>query len=350
MRPPTQYPQEVVAQEAEEEPDPRLGAMMICTRLAGRAVIRVIGRCDEAKENENLGESDCSNRVDPAQTPAIDFEEIVQEVNDRQSRKNNLIIYGIVESTDQSDTRRKVYDADQVKNIIGVLDDEVNTDNIKPIRLGSNNTGGPRPIKITLRDSNDVRSCIKAAAKLKRHSTLSRINISFDRTPRQVLNYKKLKQEVADRSANGENDLSNCQLMQVPDAVYHLMRHTELKTCDLSENDITKIPPKFAEKFNLITDLNLSHNQMAKLPDNCPELGSLERLDISYNTFISMPDCIFKIPKLRYLNASNNHIVETVDLTNNPLAPRIHDQLSKITNIRILLTPREKEDWEDLTI
>nr|CAI5868873.1 unnamed protein product [Callosobruchus analis] len=124
-----------------------------------------------------------SNRVDPAQTPAIDFEEIVQEVNDRQSRKNNLIIYGIVESTDQ---------------------------------LGSNNTGGPRPIKITLRDSNDVRSCIKAAAKLKRHSTFSRINISFDRTPRQVLHYKKLKQEVADRSANGENGLKIKYVNGVP--------------------------------------------------------------------------------------------------------------------------------------
>nr|CAI5846598.1 unnamed protein product [Callosobruchus analis] len=160
-----------------------------------------------------------SNRVDPAQTPAIDFEEIVQEVNDRQSRKNNLIIYGIVESTDQSNTRRKVYDADQVKNIIGVLDDEVNTDNIKPIRLGSNNTGGPRPIKITLRDSNDVRSCIKAAAKLKRHSTFSRINISFDRTPRQVLHYKKLKQEVADRSVNGENGLKIKYVNGVPKVV-----------------------------------------------------------------------------------------------------------------------------------
>lgn len=41
--------------------------------------------------------------------------------------------------------------------------------------------------------------------------------------------------------------------MQVPDAVYHLMRHTELKTCDLRGNVITKIPPKFAVKFNLIT-------------------------------------------------------------------------------------------------
>lgn len=48
-------------------------------------------------------------------------------------------------------------------------------------------------------------------------------------------------------------DLSDCQLVQVPDAVYHLMRNTELKTCDLSSNVIKKIPPKFAVKFNLIT-------------------------------------------------------------------------------------------------
>lgn len=48
-------------------------------------------------------------------------------------------------------------------------------------------------------------------------------------------------------------DLSECQLMHVPDAVYHLMRNTELKSCDLSSNVIKKIPPKFALKFSLIT-------------------------------------------------------------------------------------------------
>lgn len=41
--------------------------------------------------------------------------------------------------------------------------------------------------------------------------------------------------------------------MQIPDAVYHLMRNTELKTCDLSGNVIKKISPKFAIKFSLIT-------------------------------------------------------------------------------------------------
>ncbi|KAK9498990.1 hypothetical protein O3M35_003515 [Rhynocoris fuscipes] len=30
-------------------------ANMICTRLAGRAVIRVVGRCNEAQDNNNLG-------------------------------------------------------------------------------------------------------------------------------------------------------------------------------------------------------------------------------------------------------------------------------------------------------
>lgn len=103
-------------------------------------------------------------------------------------------------------------------------------------------------------------------------------------------------------------DLSECQLMQVPDAVYHLMRHTELKSCDLSGNDITKISPKFTVKFSLISSLNLSHNQMAKLPEEIKDLANLTRLDISHNSYISLPDAIFKIPNLQELNASHNYI------------------------------------------
>jgi len=41
--------------------------------------------------------------------------------------------------------------------------------------------------------------------------------------------------------------------MQIPDAVYHLMRNTVLQTCDLSSNDITKIGPNLAKKFTEIT-------------------------------------------------------------------------------------------------
>ncbi|XP_015512279.1 leucine-rich repeat-containing protein 20 isoform X1 [Neodiprion pinetum] len=158
-------------------------------------------------------------------------------------------------------------------------------------------------------------------------------------------------------------DLSECQLMQVPDAVYHLMRHTELKRCNLSGNVITKIPPKFAVKFSLINELNLSHNQMSKLPEELSELQALKRLDISHNTFIALPPVTCRIPQLEQLLANNNSIIdvdverlrhapalEFIDLQNNPLTSRVHDLLQTLIEVKIELTPREREDWEDLTV
>ena len=126
-----------------------------------------------------------------------------------------------------------------------------------------------------------------------------------------------------------------------------------MKRCDLSGNVITKIPPKFAVKFSLITELNLSHNQMSKLPEELSELQALERLDISHNTFIALPPVTCRIPQLKHLLANNNSIVdvdveilrhapvlEFIDLKANPLTARMHDLLGSLTRIRIELTPR----------
>ncbi|XP_052133604.1 leucine-rich repeat protein soc-2 [Frankliniella occidentalis] len=158
-------------------------------------------------------------------------------------------------------------------------------------------------------------------------------------------------------------DLSECQLMQVPDAVYHLMRHTPLTTCNLSGNVITKLPPKFAVKFSLITELNVSHNQMSKLPDELSDLAELHTLDISHNAFITLPRVAFKMPKLANLNANHNRIIEVeverireapslveVDLTDNPVLPDVQQALKAVEGPRVLLSEREKEDWEDLTV
>lgn len=44
--------------EGEEEESSTPAAYhqaMMCTRQAGKAIIRVVGRCNDAKENENLG-------------------------------------------------------------------------------------------------------------------------------------------------------------------------------------------------------------------------------------------------------------------------------------------------------
>ncbi|XP_073831347.1 leucine-rich repeat-containing protein 20-like isoform X1 [Musca autumnalis] len=163
-----------------------------------------------------------------------------------------------------------------------------------------------------------------------------------------------------DAKENNMLDLSECELMQIPDAVYHLMRNTELKTCDLSGNVIKKISPKFALKFTLITELNLSHNHLSKLPDELADLNNLAKLNISHNSFIVLPPVVFKIPKLRELDASHNAIIEidtdeiitsdnleVVDLRHNPLGRTCHRRLKNIqTPFRLEISElNEDEDW-----
>merc|ERR1711902_472083 len=160
--------------------------------------------------------------------------------------------------------------------------------------------------------------------------------------------------EVA-KENGGIMDLSGCQLIQVPDAIYFMMKDTQLTACNLSSNVITKIPPKFPNNFNFITELNLSHNRMSTLPE-----------DISNNSFVNLPNCLFNLPKIIKIIARKNFIaevdidllttcdgsstLETLNLEENPLSRDCQDNLGTINSIRISITPREMEEWEDLSI
>jgi Leucine-rich repeat (LRR) protein len=55
--------------------------------------------------------------------------------------------------------------------------------------------------------------------------------------------------------------------------------------------------------------LNISYNQMSKLPEELADLAELERLDISHNAYIALPHVVYKMPKLSHLCAQNNHII-----------------------------------------
>merc|ERR1739845_326759 len=116
--------------------------------------------------------------------------------------------------------------------------------------------------------------------------------------------------EVA-KENGGIMDLSGCQLIQVPDAIHFMMKDTQLTACNLSSNVITKIPPKFPNNFNFITELNLSHNRMSTLPEEISKCTQLETVDISHNSFISLPNCLFNLPKIIKINARKNYIGES---------------------------------------
>jgi Leucine-rich repeat (LRR) protein len=163
----------------------------------------------------------------------------------------------------------------------------------------------------------------------------------------------------------GKLDLSSCKLLQVPDALYFMIeeRNIEITACNLSSNVIKKIPPKFPTKFNMITDLNLSHNKLSALPEEVSKLLQLETVDISHNLFISLPNCLFNVPKIIQINAAKNSItdvdiemistcesLENLNLEDNPLTRDCQEKMSSISKKQIKTTPREMEEWEDLSI
>jgi len=173
----------------------------------------------------------------------------------------------------------------------------------------------------------------------------------------------KVVHRCDDAKENENLDLSECQLMQVPDAVFLLMKNTTLHSCSLAGNLITKIPPKLAMSFSLITELNLARNRISSLPNEMSNCTQLESIDISANSFVQLPPVLAEIPSLNKVNASKNFIadveieamlslgnLEHVNLEENPINKPVYEELAKITSIRVVLSPREQEDWEDLSI
>ncbi|XP_065568231.1 leucine-rich repeat-containing protein 20-like isoform X2 [Artemia franciscana] len=172
----------------------------------------------------------------------------------------------------------------------------------------------------------------------------------------------KIVNRCEDAKENDILDLSDCELAQVPDAVFHLMRQTDLSKCDLSFNSMTKIPAKLATNFVTLTDLNISHNRMTKLPDQIAQLTNLLRLDISHNSFSNFPYVVFGLTKIVQVNAEQNQIsdveverlsgiesLQKVNLTENPLTRQCRKNiLDKPANtLVIVVSPEAPEDWED---
>jgi len=173
----------------------------------------------------------------------------------------------------------------------------------------------------------------------------------------------KVVHRCDDAKQNNHLDLSDCQLMQMPDAVFHLMRETALQSCCLANNVISKIPPKLPTSFTLMTELDLSNNRISSLPNEMTSCNQLEQINISSNSFVSLPHVLLQIPSLAHINANKNFIadvsvdaletsssLEQLNLEENPLSPNTHNMLSAITNIRITMSLRQREEWEDLSI
>lgn len=132
-----------------------------------------------------------------------DIETIIEEINERRRREQNVVISGIPEMDDKSS---KVI----VSDIISKVAPTVNLDNAHLYRIGKfTNTPAARPrlVKVRFNKPEDARLLLKNARKIRMFNEFKDIYINNDRTPLQLDHFRRLRLELQDRKANGVPDL-----------------------------------------------------------------------------------------------------------------------------------------------
>ena len=64
-----------------------------------------------------------------------------------------------------------------------------------------------RPVKVTVKSQQDVLNIIRKATSLNSSDQHKDVRLSFDRTPKQLVLYRQLKQQLEDRIKKGETNL-----------------------------------------------------------------------------------------------------------------------------------------------
>jgi len=160
-----------------------------------------------------------------------------------------------------------------------------------------------------------------------------------------------------------ELDLSQCSLLHLPEGVLHLMKHYEVVKCNLSDNRLSQISPKFGSFFSNITSLDLSYNSISNLPKDIALCKNLQSVDISVNSFVAFPYVLLSIHEIVEIKANQNFIadvdeealechnnLEKVNLEGNPLTAKTYEKLSIFDSFKIVLSEKKLEEWEDLSI
>ena len=113
----------------------------------------------------------------------------ISEILEREKRRNQLILFNIIESDKEEAKQRKEDDSKEICRILESINAASDFDQV--IRVGQKTTT-PRPVKIKLKNQSDQNRIIKAAKNLKG----TEIYISKDMTPLEQAEHRKLVMEL----------------------------------------------------------------------------------------------------------------------------------------------------------
>ncbi len=128
---------------------------------------------------------------------------LVEEVQQRLARENNLIISGLQEKVSGSVEARALHDVNEFKRLCEAMEvPDVQMD--KCFRIGAKRQDGDRLLKVCLKERGTRNSILGKAKTLRNSGKFGKVFVTPDRTLSERQTYKNLKTELLQRRAEGE--------------------------------------------------------------------------------------------------------------------------------------------------
>nr|CAI5852005.1 unnamed protein product [Callosobruchus analis] len=126
----------------------------------------------------------------------------INEINDRETRKNNLMVFNLEEGDNTVNC-----DTVAAKEIIKHVCAGLNANDIKTFRVGRPQPNKTRPLRVVMKSQTEVRNVFFKAKELKKAPKYEHLALGLDKTPAQLAAFKNLKKELETRIQSGEDNL-----------------------------------------------------------------------------------------------------------------------------------------------
>lgn len=208
-----------VLQEARDVSEAQIGGL-VCDMGTVSARLETAERSTSARFDGIMGEIASIREMLAARAVNDDHamgpggvgssQQVVDEIEDRLSRRRNVIMFGLPEPVGGDGRVRKAKDLEAVSGIFRELSAADSTP-VTCLRLGkfSEHLAQPRPLKVVFSSADIATNLLINASqkKFQRESPglLGQVHILQDQTENQRLHFKQLKLELAQRKVAEEN-------------------------------------------------------------------------------------------------------------------------------------------------
>ena len=157
----------------------------------------------------------------PRALSSEEFENVVQEVSERQRRGKNVIVFGLPETNADSKQERMKSDVAFLAELGGSIEVDVSqaADLLRLGKFDHAKTVNSRPLRISMPHERAVSTFLRAAGRLKGNERWKNIRIAGDKTPMQLKLHREMRQQLNSRLAEGEKDLKLIYVRGLPTIV-----------------------------------------------------------------------------------------------------------------------------------